>query len=510
MSPYESSSSLRSARRGRAAALAWLLVLGTALPGLLPAAQAADRPMPAPERSQRQAEPLPVQKGMPNVELQPPRTAVLDNGLRVFVLPEASGLPVFTARLVFTHAGGLYEPADRRGLAAFTLDMLRQGSRSRDELALSRELETLGVTLETEARLDSATASLTLTGLSSYAGPAMALLADLVRNPAFDPREVEKHASRMLDRLELQRAQPAFLGQEQLLRALYRDHPAAWVAPSPEMIRATTVEDLRRFHAAHYRPDQALLVMTGKVELDAVLPLLREAFGDWPRGRGVPPALPAIPAPAAKSVMVVDRPGAIQTTLQVGTIGLARKDPDYIPLTLMVDVLNVRLYDNLRETHGYTYGAYNGFSAGAVPGPWQVSTSVRTDVTAPAMRELMAELRRIGQAPAAASELADSRRSVVGKFIISLERPEVRVGNVVDQVLYGLPQDYWARYADQVQAVSAAQLMSVARRIVDLPHLQVAAVGDAARIRDGLAAYGEPNPPDAAPPAEAARSQPDE
>ncbi|MGH8236091.1 MAG: lanthionine synthetase LanC family protein [Steroidobacteraceae bacterium] len=431
---------------------------------------------------------------MPHVRLPRPQEATLENGLRVLVLRPASRIPTFTARLVLSDAGGLYEPADRRGLARSTVDLLAEGTASRSARELARQLETLGATLKTDAPPSSAEATITLTGLATYFDPSIELLADIVRRPAFAEKEVAQYASRTAADLELTRARPEFLSQEAVLKAIYGDHPAALAAPSAAAIKATTPQELRQFHAARYRSGGALLVIVGDTELDSVLPAVRRVFGDWGRTQAPANGLPAVAPTHSRAVRLIDRPGSVQTVLQLGTVGITRTAADYFPLLVMNQVLggsaSSRLYQNLRERNGYTYGAYSGFTAALFPGVWQITTSVRTEVTAGAMKELLAEMERIRQEPVTPVELESAKRTVIGKFIFSLERPDNLLDSVITQAIYGLPADYWERYVANVQAVSIEDVQHVANKIIDLEHLQIAAVADASKVRPVLAQYG--------------------
>jgi len=436
----------------------------------------------------------PLGEGMPSVRAPRPKEATLDNGLRVLMVERYSDVPTFMAQLVFPDSGGLYEPPHRRGVAAFTADMLREGTAGRSGQDIARQLETLGATLEADAPLAASAGTVTVTAPSVNLGQVLDLLADIVRNPAFREQEVARHAARTLAELELKRARPEFVAQEQLQRAIYGHHLAGDLAPSVEAIGAIRREDLERFHAKHYRPNAAVLVVVGSGALDEALPQVKRAFGDWQRRDVAVPAFAPVGRQQASAIRLVDRPGSVQTVFQIGVLGITRKDPDFFALQAMNEIVggqsSARLYQNLRARHGYTYGAYSGFSAAHVPGLWQVTTSVRTEVTKPALEEILFELRRIVEQPVSAEELAASRRSLAGKYIFALERPQRVVENIVTQVLYGLPSDYWDTYLNGVTAVTAADIQRIAKRIVDLSTLQIAAVGDGTKIRSVLAGFG--------------------
>lgn len=479
--------SVSRARCARDVVLAGLLMAATPAVAQQPAAATTTAPEIA-----AVLEPKPL----PQVRLPRAKETVLDNGLRVLVIEHYDAIPTFTAQLVLTDAGGLYEPPERRGLAEFTVQTLRSGTADKTAEQVSRELEVMGATLEASAPLDSAFATVTVSGLSTRVDPALALLADIVRHPSFPADELALHASRTLSVIEVQHARPEFVSQEQLLRAIYGEHPAALSAPPADSIRAITRADLQGFHDLHYRPNGAFLVVIGDVTLERMLPALRRSFGDWQRREVELEPVPEVSEPVGRSVALVDRPDSVQTTLQVGALGFTRDDPGYFSLLVMNHIFgngaSSRLYQNLRERHGYTYGAYSGFTGSSIPGVWQITTSVRTDVTGPALQELFAELQRIRREPVSAAELAFARRSLIGKYIFSLERPTTLLDNVVTQTLYGFPDDYWDRYPQQVRAVSAQDVRQVARRLLDGGQVQIAGAGDAEQIRDVLAGYERP------------------
>ena len=201
-----------------------------------------------------------------------------------------------------------------------------------------------------------------------------------------------------------------------------------------------------------------------------------------------------MPAPSAPKIYLIDRPGSVQTVLQLGNLGIERADPDYFALLLMDKVVGndpaARLFKNLREAKGYTYGAYSSFSSSKFRGTFQASSEVRTAVTDGAIKEFMFELKRIREERVTTEELENAKRSLVGSFALSLERPATLLQNIITQKLYNLPADYWDTYPQKVAAITAADVQRAAQKYVDLAHLQIVAVGDASQIRDVLAKYG--------------------
>ena len=322
------------------------------------------------------------------------------------------------------------------------------------------------------------------------------LFADAIRNPTFPQAEVDKFKTRTLAQLQFQRSIPQFLAAEQFQRAIYgTNHPASLIAPPAESIKKLTSKDLADFHSTYYRPNNAILAIVGDVTMKDILPKLEKAFGDWQKGDVPATTIPPAPAQSESKIYLIDRPGSVQTVLQLGTLGIERTDPDYFAVLLADRVLgggpSGRLFLNLREDKGYTYGAYSNFGGSKFRGTWVSSSEVRTDVTEGAMKEFMYELNRLRNEPVSAEELDNAKRAIVGSFALSLEQPATLLQNSITQKLYNLPADYWDTYPQKVAAITAADVQRVAQKYIDLGHLQVVAVGDATKAREVLGKYGK-------------------
>jgi len=434
----------------------------------------------------------PVSKELLKVKLPKAKETTLKNGLRVLVL-ENHRVPLFSMQMVIL-SGGLSDPADRRGLASFTASLLREGTAKRSSKEISEQVDSLGASLGANASLASFTSTVTASGLVENLDQLLDIFSDVVRNPKFPGEELEKFKSRTLAGLQFLRANPSYLAQERFNRAIYGNHPAALVTAPPESLRRTTAADLAQFHSTHYRPNNAMLTIVGDVKLKDVLPKIERAFGDWQKGDVAQAAIPAVQAQPDARIYLIDRPGSVQTVLQLGNLGIQRTDPDYFSLLVMNKVVGgdsaARLFLNLREDHGYTYGAYSSFGSSKYPGTWLANSSVRTEVTEGAMREFMYELKRIRSVPVETTELENAKRALIGSFALSLEDPQALLQNIVTQKLYNLPDDYWDTYPQKVSAVTAADVQRVAQKYVDLGHIQIVAVGDASKTRAILAKYG--------------------
>lgn len=434
----------------------------------------------------------PVNKEILKVKLPRAQEATLTNGLRV-VLLESHKIPTFNMQMVVL-SGGLTDAADYRGLASFAAALLREGTATRSSKEIAEQVDSLGGTLAATSGLSSLTSTVSTSGLVENLDQTLAIFADVVRNPSFPQAEVDKYKTRTLSQLQIQRSIPQFLALEQFNKAIYASHPASLIAPPAESIKKLTSKDLASFHSTYYRPNNAILTVVGDVTMKSILPKIEKAFGDWQKGEIPATTIPPAPAQGAARIVLVDRPGSVQTVLQLGTLGIERTSPDYFAVLLADRILGGgptgRLFLNLREDKGYTYGAYSNFGGTKFRGTWVSSAEVRTDVTEGAMKEFMFELNRLRDQAVSAEELENAKRAIIGGFALSLEQPAALLQNIITQKLYNLPAEYWDTYPQKVSAITAEDVQRAAQKYIDKEHLQVVAVGDASKARDVLARYG--------------------
>jgi len=436
----------------------------------------------------------PVNKEVLKVKLPRAEEATLKNGLQVLLL-RSDKVPTFNMQMVVL-SGGLADKPDYRGLASFTASLLREGTTKRSSKDIAEQVDALGATLTANAGLSSLTSTVTTSGLVDNLDQTLELFADVIRNPTFPQAEVDKYKSRTLAQLQFQRSIPQFLAAEQFQKAIYgTSHPASLIVPPAESIKKLTTKDLADFHSTFYRPNNAIIAIVGDVTMKEILPKLEKYFGDWQKGNVPATTIPSVPEPSDSRIYLIDRPGSVQTVLQLGTLGIERTSPDYFAVLLADRVLgggpSGRLFMNLREDKGYTYGAYSNFGGSKFRGTWTSSSEVRTDVTEGAMKEFMYELNRMRSETVAADELDNAKRAIIGSFALSLEQPTFLLQNIITQKLYNLPADYWDTYPQKVSAITAKDVQRVAQKYIDMGHLQVVAVGDAAKAREILAKYGK-------------------
>jgi predicted Zn-dependent peptidase len=434
----------------------------------------------------------PVNKNVLKVKLPKAEEASLPNGLRI-VLLRNDRVPTFNMQMVIL-SGGLADKADYHGLASFTATLLREGTAKRSSKEIAEQTDALGTTLTATSGLASLTSTVTTSGLVESLDQTLEIFADVVRNPLFPQAEVEKYKTRTLSQYQFQRSIPQFLIQEQFNKAIYGNHPASLVRPPMDSLRKLSSKDLAEFHSTYYRPNNAILAVVGDVTMKDLMPKIQKAFGDWQKADVPAVTIPQVPDPASSMIYLIDRPGSVQTVLQLGTLGIERTSPDYFAVLLADHVLGGgptgRLFLNLREDKGYTYGAYSGFASSKYRGAWSANSEVRTDVTDGAMKEFKYELTRLGTEKVPAEELENAKHAIIGSFALSLEQPNSLLQNIITQKLYNLPADYWDTYPQKVTAITADDVQRVAQKYMDMSHLQIVAVGDASKTREILSHYG--------------------
>jgi predicted Zn-dependent peptidase len=425
----------------------------------------------------------PVNRAPLKVTLPRPVRATLDNGLKV-ILIEDHKQPTFTMQLALVGRGDADDPKGKDGVAYMTASLLREGTPTRSSVQFSQDLETLGGTFGVgTTTLDT---YITMSGLTRSLDPLLAIVSDVILHPTFPSTELERFRPRLLSQLQAQRANPDFLVEEQFAKAIYGDHPAAVVSPSPEAIRAITQEDIKQFHETYYKPNESLLLVSGDLTLAELMPKLKSVFGGWARGDFPKLNLPPVSAPTQAHAFVVDRKASVQTSLLLGSLSIVGSSPDRYALAVMNQVLGggpaSRLFLNLREDKGYTYGASSSIGVGRYPGTFSASADVRTEVTEGALHEFLYELKRISKDDVGPEELENAKRAIVGRFALSLENPRSFLSNLFEQETLGLPDDYWDHYAERIAAVTPADIKRVAAKYVDPTKLQIVAVGDAEKI----------------------------
>jgi len=435
----------------------------------------------------------PVSKEILRVKLPRPIETTLPNGIHLMIL-EDHRFPLVTVQFDISGAGPMYEPASQPGLAGATARLLNEGTKTRTSKQIAEQIDTLGASLSASAAFGSGSTIVGASGLSDTFDKWFALTVDVLLHPNFPADEVAQYQARAKSALLQQRTQPGFLTNQTMSRVLYGSYPAAVVSTTPESLDSLTLAMLAQWHDKQYTPQNTILAISGDVYAKTLIPKLRQSLTEWQRSKLVV-NFPTGPPPAKKEkIFLIDRPGSVQTTLLMGNLAIDRTNPDYPALVVLNEILGAgsasRLFLNLREEKGYTYGVYSNVIARKYAGPWTAGGDLRTEVTDGAMTEFLRELNRIRDDQVPGEELDAARRSVVARFALSLESPQQLIGYAITRKAYNFPADYWDKYPAQIMAIKADDVQRVAKKYIDPATMQVVAVGDAGKIKPVLEKYG--------------------
>ncbi len=416
------------------------------------------------------------------------KEVTLSNGLRVFFIQD-DRRPTVTFRLMLK-SGSIFD-GQKSGMASFTSSLLNRGTSRRDAANFARETDFIGSRVEAVAGSDAI--SLTASALNKYTDQLLDLMADAARNPVFAEEQLTKIRKLTLSGLEAQKQEPAKLSSKLTGKLVYGNHPYGAFA-TPETVQSITRDDLVQFHSTHFRPNNATLAVVGDVSMETVLPLIEKAFGSWERAEIPAQPQAAFPEIKGRSVHLIDRPGSVQSNIIVAKPGPARNTPDLPEVLVLNSTLgggfSGRLFANLREKHGWTYGSYSSFDLRRQGGSFDASAETRNDVTSPAIGEILNEITRIRDESVPESELNLQRQYNVGNYLLSLENSSRTAQRVQDIDLYGLPSDFYRHYARRLGGVSPELLQKTARTHLDPANTLIVVVGEAKEIRASLEPLG--------------------
>ena len=424
---------------------------------------------------------------MKPADFPPFQETTLANGVRLVVV-QRSEQPVVSVQLALP-GGAFYVPKGKEGLADMVAGLLTKGAGARSAEQFSAAIEGVGGSVGASATND----FLFVRGaaLAPYAPLVFEMIGDAVARPTFPEREVELLRTQSLSSLRLELSQPASLATRAFRQGLYGDHPYGRSA-TPETVRGITRDDLLAFQRTRLRPRGALLVVAGDIALDRAKALAERAFAGW---TGLPSPAPTIappPARGATQIVLVHRPGSVQSNILVGNLTTGPADPSQYAATVANRILgggaDARLFDVLREKKSWTYGAYSSLSRPRGVGVFQANTEVRTEVTDSALVELLAQVRRMGAEPVSPQELEAAKGQLVGRFPLTIETAADVANAVINARLLGLPADYLTMYRTRLAAVTAPQVQQAARTLMRPAQSLVVVVGDGEKLHGRLTA----------------------
>lgn len=418
----------------------------------------------------------------------------LSNGMNLWVVRQ-SELPIVSMNLVL-NAGGILDPTGRSGVASMTSGMLNQGTKTRSAVDIANSLQTIGASVNPNVSWDAGTVSMQT--LTKNLDQALEIYSDIVINPSFPDKELESIRRRALIGFQQRRASPTAVAGVVYDKVLYGDQAYGnQLGGDEKTVAAMTRDDLVKFYETYYRPNNATMIVVGDVDAASIKAKLEKAFAGWKSADL--PAMPnqAVTMAARPAIYLVDKPGAAQSSVTIGQVGITRDNPDFYAVQVMNSILGggstARLFMNLREDKGYTYGAYSRFVTRRSAGPFSASGEIQTVSTREAIEEFMKELKGIrGEIPVTEAELETNKQALIRRFPSQFETVGQISGQLSNLVIYGLPDSTFNEFIPKVSAITIDEVKRVANKYLDPAKMAIVIVGDRKIIEPGLKELGYP------------------
>jgi len=420
-----------------------------------------------------------------NLQLPPVQKFTLSNGLQV-VFMEKHNVPLVQINLL-VQTGSFDDPAGKEGLSSFAMDLMDEGAGKFNSLQLADEIEFLGAQINTANR--TFTSEVNCSVAVSKLDAALKLMTDIVLTPSFAESEIERIRKSRLNALLQGYDDPNVISQRAFSKLLFPGMSYGKF-PTESSIRSFTKDDLVSFHKTQFVTGNCTLVIVGDATRDSLTPVLEKYLASLPKGIASKPTRPVPTQVKGLSVYIIDKPAAAQSIIRIGRIGASRTDAAYSSIVVMNTILGgsftSRLNNNLRELHGYAYGASSGFSFWMVPGPFIANSSVQTDVTGPALGEFFNEFKKMRQ-PMPEEDFIRGRNYVALGYAGQFETNSNIASALADLVTYNLPDQYFNSYVEKVLTVSKKELEETSKRFIVPDNMLVVVVGDRAKIEAGIA-----------------------
>jgi len=409
----------------------------------------------------------------------------LGNGLKV-ILVEKHTLPIVEGRII-VDAGAIREPSSRNGLASLTGRLLSEGAGNLSSAEIARQMESMGASYSAGGGFNNSFAD--VVALKNVFSDALALAAQTVINPSFPESEFGRVKNQALAAYQQRRAQASSLAADAFILAAF-DTTAPFSRPpagTTASITGLTRDDVVSWHRSMYAPSAATLLLVGDITLAEARNVAQRAFGGWTATRAsMSPVANPMRKYTGSRIIIVDRPGSVQSSVIIGQAGFQATDPDYLSMLALNHVLggavSSRLNTNLREKHGYTYGIFSGLDLRAGAGAYQVSSEIRTSATDSALVEAIGEYRRIVTDPVPGPELQSAVNNLVSSFPSAVQSVQALTGRLQSLIVWGLPVDFYATYRERLAAVTADDVRRVASSRLTPDNVIIVVAGDASKI----------------------------
>lgn len=452
--------------------LALLLTAASAAPAQTPAKAKATPPAPKP---------------IEDVRFPAFQQKTLPNGLRVVVI-EHHEQPAVTLRLVLD-AGKSFEPAGKAGLAGATAALLNQGTESHSAQQIAEAIDFIGGSLGASSSIESGFATAQVT--SDQIDRGLELLADIILRPTFPDEEIERWRRQALSGLQISQEDPSYLASAALARRIYGDYPYGRPGEgTPESLRSLTREDLVAYHKRYWVPNEAILAVVGDVKAADAFARVEGHFGGWKKGEEakLPPF--EVPKRTKPEIIVIDKPDAVQTEIRIGQVAIPYRDPDYFKAQVYNAVLgansSARLFNEIRNKRGLSYGAGSAFREATNPGWFQASTFSKTESTVEALKVALEVIRSLEQTPVPDLELTAAKRYITGSFPLEIETPNGIATRVLEAMQFGLGKEFLETYNEKIQAVTAADVKSFAEARIHPETVVIVLAGNASAFSESL------------------------
>ena len=424
-------------------------------------------------------------------QLAPRLERTLPNGLRVIVTRHTA-IPKVSV-LLSVLSGYSSDPADQTGLAALTAGLIQEGTKTKNSRQIRRDAFGMGGTITAAASQDFTTVS--ARGLAEYAPRLIDLVADVVMNPTFPEDELAILKQQHLQGVQQQKASPQALANRMFRQVLFGDHPYARTAETEASLKLVDRAKIGAFHTAHYRPNNAFLLIVGDVDPSATIAAVEKTFGAWPRGDVPKPSFTAIPPLSGRRLYFVQRPNSVQSSISLGNVAVKRSDPRWYELTLANTVyggaFNSRIVRNIREEKGYTYSPASIQTGFADAGFYRFAADVRNDVTGATLTEVFKEIDKLRAEGSSGAELQGAKSYLRGIFPIQTATQGGLATLLNNMYVFGLAKDYPETYREKIAAVTPEQVKKASETLFGSENSVIAIVGDWAKVKDQLGAFHE-------------------
>ena len=422
--------------------------------------------------------------------------STLANGINLIVI-ENNKVPAVSIRLIFKNSGAYYDSSEY-GISSITAELLTKGTKSRTATQIAEEVDFYGANLSSGSDWDGSYISLSV--LKKYLNNVTDVLADVVLNPVFSDEEIKRVKEQRIATIQQGKDDPSTLSDRMFNKVVFENSPYANpLEGTEESVHNLTREQIINFYSSHYCPSNLILAFVGDITKDEALKIVENKFGSWDRKCEKQELLSSIENNIEKSfksnnVYIVDKPDAVQSNLRIGHMGIARNNPDYIAVTVMNTILGgffgSRINLNLREKHGYTYGARSLFNARILPGDFSVDTDVRNEVTDSSVTLIIEELKRIVSEEVTDEELQTVKNYLAGVFPLQLETANAIASRVLNLKLYGLPKDYYNTYISNIQKLTKHDILNAAKKYIDPNNLYIVLSGNSNIIKEKIKSFG--------------------